>query len=937
MFSTRYYVFFIVVVLAIGAGFAKRAWYAETTIIQSPQDHREYRYYQLANGLKVLLIADAHAKQASAALSVDVGSGDDPKQRQGLAHFLEHMLFLGTKPYPEAGEYQAYISRHGGFNNAFTAYRQTTYHFSIDNQALEGALDRFAPFFISPLFSPKYVARERNAVEAEYRAKIRNDFRRVYAAKKQAFNPQHPHAQFSVGGLETLSDTDKSRIRDDVIAFYHDHYSSERMSLVVAGDYPLATLKEWVDARFSTIAKRHLPKRPATPPLLVANELAQLMQVKPIKNTRSLNFVFPMPESDSLYAYKPIEVIANLLGHEGQGSLLALFKQQGWAEGLSAGKGFNSEFASTFELNVRLTEAGLKHVDDITQAIFTYSKLLYQMPDYLFKEQQRLNELAFKYHEQEPLSEVTVELSGRLLRYPAQDVLYGQYRQRPLTQAQIKPFLDSIRANNMLRTLVAPEAQTEQVEKWYQTKYRLQQVAFKPEPLQADWVQALFLPKPNPFIPEDLNSTPASAQNEPSILLQTDSMQAWYYPEHKFNLPKTEFFIRLQTHALKEQAKAQVLASLLIRTVGENLNAYTYPASLSGLSFGLSVDSDVQIILSGYQDKMPILLDKILTAFTEVTLTDEQFMRYKKSLKRELQNIRQLSPYKKAVIEYAQFLLQPKFNEQEWLQALATLTKQELLEFAQTLRQQAFAQVFIHTTSSQNRAQAMLQRVRDFLPASAQPVSPLEVVRLPKHAYQQELGLPHADKLYAQYIQGADNSDQLRASYALLGSILSAPYYQALRTEQQLGYIVFATPYPQKSVPGLLFLLQSPNTSPNDIRQASQKFFTQYAAILANMSEQEFASYQRGLVNRLRKPADNMQQKAARFWRALMRSTPRFNEREELANKVQNTRLSQIQALYQRILLQPDGVAQLILTQGGQVKGVDLFDTLPKSAPKKVK
>ncbi|MGB1091058.1 MAG: insulinase family protein, partial [Oceanobacter sp.] len=171
MLSTRYWTFFAIVIAAIGYSMFKPA--PPVPVIQSPSDDYSYRYTELENGLKVLLVSTPDTDKAAAAVSVNVGSGDNPQHRPGLAHFLEHMLFLGTDAYPEPGEYQAYISRHGGRNNAFTAYRQTTYYFSIDNDAYEGALDRFAPFFISPRFDSAYVEREKNAVNAEYLAKIK--------------------------------------------------------------------------------------------------------------------------------------------------------------------------------------------------------------------------------------------------------------------------------------------------------------------------------------------------------------------------------------------------------------------------------------------------------------------------------------------------------------------------------------------------------------------------------------------------------------------------------------------------------------------------------------------------------------------------------------------------------------------------------------------
>ncbi|GAL28264.1 protease III precursor [Vibrio variabilis] len=76
----------------------------------SPNDNRSYRYLTLNNELRVLLIQDEQAQKSAAALAVNVGHFDDPSDREGLAHYLEHMLFLGTEKYPKVGEFQSFIS-----------------------------------------------------------------------------------------------------------------------------------------------------------------------------------------------------------------------------------------------------------------------------------------------------------------------------------------------------------------------------------------------------------------------------------------------------------------------------------------------------------------------------------------------------------------------------------------------------------------------------------------------------------------------------------------------------------------------------------------------------------------------------------------------------------------------------------------------------------
>lgn len=89
-------------------------------IVKSQQDNRDYRGLQLTNGLKVLLISDPATDKAAAAMTVDVGHMSDPENLPGLAHFCEHMLFLGTKKYPNENAYSTYLSENGGTSNAST-------------------------------------------------------------------------------------------------------------------------------------------------------------------------------------------------------------------------------------------------------------------------------------------------------------------------------------------------------------------------------------------------------------------------------------------------------------------------------------------------------------------------------------------------------------------------------------------------------------------------------------------------------------------------------------------------------------------------------------------------------------------------------------------------------------------------------------------------
>ncbi len=84
-------------------------------------------------------------------LAVNCGCLNDPLARQGLAHFLEHMIFMGSTKYPDENGFSNLINMHGGYSNAYTDNELTNYHFRVDSEGLYQALDMFACLLTEPL------------------------------------------------------------------------------------------------------------------------------------------------------------------------------------------------------------------------------------------------------------------------------------------------------------------------------------------------------------------------------------------------------------------------------------------------------------------------------------------------------------------------------------------------------------------------------------------------------------------------------------------------------------------------------------------------------------------------------------------------------------------------------------------------------------------
>ena len=121
---------------------------ANPAVITSPNDSREYDLIELGNGLEVMLVSDPTAEKSAAALSVGLGASSDPIDYPGMAHYLEHMLFMGSAQFPEPDGFMAFTAEHGGMTNAYTGLDITNYMMIVENEAFPG------PLIDSPASSP---------------------------------------------------------------------------------------------------------------------------------------------------------------------------------------------------------------------------------------------------------------------------------------------------------------------------------------------------------------------------------------------------------------------------------------------------------------------------------------------------------------------------------------------------------------------------------------------------------------------------------------------------------------------------------------------------------------------------------------------------------------------------------------------------------------
>ncbi|KAJ3034728.1 hypothetical protein HK097_004411, partial [Rhizophlyctis rosea] len=323
-----------------------------------------------------------------------------------------------------------YLQQHGGYSNAWTGDENTNFHFEVGADHLEGALDRFAQFFISPLFDESTTDRELNAVDSEHKKNIHDDSWRLNQLFKDFTSREHPYHRFTTGNVETLRDIPQREgidVRKLLLEFHDKYYSANIMKLVVLGKESIDQLAEWILRMFSDIKNMDIPVPSFPGHPLGADHLHKIIKTKPVGNMIAMDLEFPLPDLRGYYKSKPSEYLDHLIGHESEGSILAYLKRKGWAQELTVSSWTAAQGFGFCRISLELMEEGLANYRRITSCILSYIRLLQRVgpQHWIFLECQRILDLHFKYQEQWPPMDFVSAVAGNMHLYAAEDCLSG--------------------------------------------------------------------------------------------------------------------------------------------------------------------------------------------------------------------------------------------------------------------------------------------------------------------------------------------------------------------------------------------------------------------------------------------------------------------------------------------------------------------------------
>ncbi|KAG0145837.1 hypothetical protein CROQUDRAFT_45305 [Cronartium quercuum f. sp. fusiforme G11] len=862
-------------------------------IIRSDNDKREYRLIKLENQLQVILVHDPNADKAAAALSVNVGHLSDPDHLPGLAHFCEHLLFMGNEKYPSENEYSEYLAKHSGYSNAYTGMDDTVYYFEVHPSALDGSLDRFSQFFIAPLFTSSCTEREIRAVDSENSKNLQSDNWRMFQLDKHTSSKSsHSFWKFGTGNLISLWERPKSlnlNIRNELLKFYNERYSSNIMTLAVLGKDSLDDLIKMVLKYFSQIPNKALIAERFDGSPYTQNELKKLICTQLVKDNNLLELTFPMEDEDPYFDTQPSAFLSHYIGHEGVGSATSYLKGKGWVRTFQCGPGGGATGFGLFKITLDLTSEGLIHYKEVVQVIFAYLDLLRSTPpqEWSFKEQAQLSEIRFKFKSATSPGQYVTSLASWIRRpCPREQILSSVYLTNNFDSKLIQNTINKLIPENSRLLLASQNGikgfDLDLIEPWYNTPYSINDLPEEIFDLKARKqilnTGLLQLPKPNTFVSNDFFVDIKDIKNptkRPNCLKDDEFGRVWHKKDDRWWVPRASIVVMIRNPTTEESCLNTIKVAYVHKILKELLNESLYEAEIAGLGYSIHHDNDALIFnVDGYQQKLSLLLETILNGLKNLKEIDQsKFDLVKDHLIRRYQNFMLDGPVRIAGYWLEAAVVDIHYNYEEKLEALEVITPADIEAFIPELLSRGFVETLVHGNLNEEEAlqiSDLPRKIFNLKPVPANELRKLYSLTVPPATnlvYERDLINPsNMNSAVNYFIDLGDLADHsTRTKLSLLAQLIHEPAFNQLRTQEQLGYIVQTYTRRSSGQCGLMMMIQSERT-PTFIESRIEAFLDCFLERLINLDENEFEEQKKSLVNKSTEDFKNLWEESSHYW-----------------------------------------------------------------------
>ncbi|MDF7786249.1 pitrilysin [Pantoea stewartii] len=885
---------------------------------KSEQDPRQYQAITLNNGMTVLLVSDTQAPKSLAALTLPIGSLDDPAQQPGLAHYLEHMVLMGSTRYPQPDSLADFLKKHGGSHNASTASYRTAYYLEVENDALEPAVDRLADAIAEPLLDPVNADRERHAVNAELTMARSRDGLRMGQVGAETINPAHPAAHFYGGNLDTLRDKPGSNLHQALLDFYHTHYSANLMKAVIYSNKPLAEMATIAVNTFGRVANHNASVPAITEPVVTEAQQGIIIHYVPAQPRKQLKIEFRIPNNSDRFRSKTDTLISYVIGNRSPNTLADWLQKQGLADGVSAGADPVTERTSgVFSISVSLTDKGLAQRDEVVAAVFSYLAMLRKngIDQRYFDEVSHVLALDFRYPSITRDMDYIEWLADTMLRVPVEHTLDAPYLADRYDPAAINARLESMTPAQARIWYISPQEPHNKLAYFVNAPYQVDKITAQ---TLTQWQQRgqaiqLAMPRLNPYIPDAFTLVSTDKTYRHPVKLDNDfGMRIYWMPSQFYaSEPKASITVALRNQQAISDARQQVLFGLNDYLASLALDELSSQASIGGISFSTSENDGLVFNASGFTQRLPDLLKQLVNRYSTFQPSEAQLQQAKSWYLERLDAAEKGKAFEQA-IQPMQLLSQLPYTQRDTRRKLVNgITLKDVVAYRDALIKNATPEMMVIGNLSADSVTQLGRELKQQMQCDGTHYwhSNYLSVEKPLKANLEQHGSSTDSALAALYIPLGYDEYQSMANSAMLSQIVQPWFYNQLRTEEQLGYAVFAFRMPVGRQWGIGFLLQSNSKPPAYLMQRYQAFYPQAEHRLRSMSQADFVQYQQAMINDLKQRPQTLNEEADRYSRDFDRQNYDFDTRQKLMEQVQQLTPAGLADFFHQAVMQKKGMA----------------------------
>jgi nardilysin len=871
-------------------------------IISSLSDKREYRIITLENGIEAVLVKIPSGQSSKAAISVAVkaGSMDEPDEFGGLAHFVEHCIFLGNTKYPTRNSLDKLLAKHNGYSNAHTELEYTAYYLEVNKEALSKATDIFSSAFISPSFDTDMCLAELEAVDSEFHEIVNNDECRIEQMICSLSSEGHKYKKFTWGNHSSLMKAGGPALVTAAKTFFENHYSADRMKLCMVSSNSFEKMSSLMSA-FSAIPLRGNPNQTGQGALsnisfpIPSTALPLTLSMIPVAELHQLILQFQLPSVTYFYVSKPADYLAHIIGHEAEGSLIDGLRRADLASELSAGvggEGYSSNSGmSMFEIKLTLTKKGLREWKRIpSEFVFPYLDRVKSdgISDTVYAELREIGQVSFNYTSEEftkdPI-DTAEELAILLLDHFKVDrqhlLIHDFVYSQEFDAKDIELLLSFIAPERAIVILVSPEAgPTNQTDPVFGISY----CKHPPNELEKFSSSEFVVPPlANRFIPKLAGQVMCVGSEQfvqPSSVITSENLRMYCFQSIRSQpSSKTDVRIRLNLSPVGGSViQSFVACHLRASYLTDLLEPKLYCAKLAG--FGISIAAvppsrgnelvGIEVTVNGFHEHVIQVLGFILNADAHVDT--ERLERIFDMLRRAYSN-EELHPVSTQAVNIRKVLLAPSsfFRAKDKLNALLGLDRVQTVSESLDITSADIMVTGSQTADLCDSIKSLVSSKIEGTKTDSKFVNDSPVVsKISSETLVVEAthNANEPTSCLVMYYQISDEFSIEKSAIAdVLSDLMSEPFFDCLRTEEQLGYSVqCGCRYTNGSI-GLEFMIQSSCETPERMVDLVERFIhTFYTEQVEALTDEDFDDQIAALVESLVEPPSSLSREGKDLW-----------------------------------------------------------------------